>query len=131
MARPGERLAQAVKSLVATHSIVASRLPESAGMLLMEKETQQQRCPLCANPAEYRWVNSKNTKHFYCTHCGQFEISVGAQKRLEKGPNHRKLTLSQGAREHPYRYTLVITLPEDKELLCVLHKYVKNSDLHQ
>jgi hypothetical protein len=129
MARPGERLAQAVKSLVATHSIVASRLPESAGILLMEKETQQQRCPLCANPAEYRWVDSKNTKHFYCTHCGQFEISVDAQKRLEKGPNHRKLTLSQVAREHPYRYTLVIALPEDKELVSLCHKYVKNSDL--
>src|SRR5882672_3310317 len=62
---------------------------ESAGIPLMEKETQHQRCPLCANPAEYRWADSKNTKHFYCTHCGQFEISVEAQKRLEKGPNHR------------------------------------------
>jgi hypothetical protein len=97
----------------------------------MEKEPQEQRCPLCANLAEYRWVDSRNTRHFYCTHCGQFQISVDAQKRLEKGTNHRKLTLSQMAREHPYRYTLVIALPEDKTLLSLTHKYVRNCELPQ
>jgi len=30
---------------------------------LMEDESPQQRCPLCANPAEYRWVDPKNKKH--------------------------------------------------------------------
>jgi len=96
----------------------------------MEKETQQQRCPLCANPAEYRCVDIKN-RHFYCTHCSQFQISVDAQKRLEKGPNHQKLTLSHLAREHPYRYTLVIILSEHKDLVSLSHKYVKDSELAQ
>jgi len=95
----------------------------------MEKQTQQQRCPLCANPAEYLWFDSNNTRHFYCAHCGQFEISVGAQKRLEKGSTRQKVTLSKLAREHPHRYTLVIALPEDKELVCLSHKYVKDSEL--
>jgi hypothetical protein len=95
----------------------------------VETETQQQRCPLCGSLAEYRWIDAKNTKHFYCAHCGQFQISVDAEKRLERGPNVRKTTLSKFAREHPYRYTLVIALLKDKNQASLFHQYVKNSEL--
>jgi predicted RNA-binding Zn-ribbon protein involved in translation (DUF1610 family) len=95
----------------------------------VETETQQQRCPLCGSLAEYRWIDAKNTKHFYCAHCGQFQISVDAEKRLERKPNVRKTTLSKFAREHPYRYTLVIALLKDKNQVSLFHQYVKNSEL--
>src|SRR3954466_13602538 len=94
----------------------------------MNKDTYHQRCPLCSNPAEYRSVDPNTAKHFYCTNCGQFRISVAAEKRIEKGPTHWKLTLSKAARDHPYGHTLVITLPEDKEQIGLSHAYVINSE---
>ena len=111
------------------HVVPSHRTKCTNRSFTVETETQQQRCPLCATPAEYRWVDPKNTKHFYCTHCGQFQISVDAQKHLEKGPTIRKIALSKMAREHPYGYTLVIARQEDKELVSLSHKYVKNTEL--
>jgi hypothetical protein len=97
----------------------------------MEKETQLQRGPLCASPAEYRWVDSKNTKHFYCTNCAQFRISISAEKRLEQGPTSWKMRLSKMALDHPSGQTLVITRPEDKEYIPLSQQYVKDFDLPQ
>ena len=91
-----------------------------------------QRCPLCNTPAEYQLVDRKNSKHYYCTKCGDFQIAVDAEKRLEsleKGPTYWKIALPKLAKAHPYGYTLTINLPEDKDLVPLFHKYVKNSEL--
>lgn len=97
----------------------------------MEKDTHQQRCPLCTNPAEYRWVHHKKTKHFYCTNCGQFQISLNAEKLLERGPSHWKINLPKLARDHPYGQTLVIALAEQNDPVPLFHKYVQNSELSE
>ena len=95
----------------------------------MEKETHQQRCPLCSNPAEYQLVRDKKTKHFYCTNCGQFQVSLDAEKLLEDGPSHWKINLPRLARDHPYGQTLVIVLAERNDPVPLFHKYVENSEL--
>ena len=94
----------------------------------MDKDTYQQRCPLCSNPAEYRLVDKKNAKHFYCTNCSQFRISVAAEKRLEQGPASWKMRLSKMALDHPSGQTLVITRPQDKEHIALSQQYVNNSE---
>jgi hypothetical protein len=95
----------------------------------MEKDMHQQRCPLCSNPSEYRLIQQKKTKHFYCTNCGQFQISFDAEKLLEKGPAHWKINLPKLARDHPYGNTLVIALADDNDPVPLFHKYVENSEL--
>jgi hypothetical protein len=94
----------------------------------MDKDTYHQRCPLCSIPAEYRVVD-KNSKHFYCTNCSQFRISVAAEKRLEQGPTNWKTRFCKMALDHPSGQMLVITLPEDKGYTALFHQYVKISEL--
>lgn len=74
-------------------------------------QSQSQDCPLCSKPAEYRFADFENRKHFICSNCTEFQISINAEKRLSRSPAAWIVGLGQRAREHPEDSTLVITLP--------------------
>lgn len=46
----------------------------------------EQPCPLCGNAAAYRLSDANNRKRFHCNHCGDFDITVSAEKRLSGAP---------------------------------------------
>lgn len=45
----------------------------------------EQSCPLCNNNAKYEFMAHRVSKYFSCNVCGNFEISVDAEKRLLEG----------------------------------------------
>lgn len=71
----------------------------------------KQACPLCDNPAEYGEVDAGNIKYFDCSNCGMFQISRGAEKRLETEFRDRKATYSIQVKETPKDHLLLIRLP--------------------
>jgi hypothetical protein len=100
----------------------------------MTKEVHSQDCPLCSNPAEFRFVDYENRKHFVCANCTEFQISVRAEIRVLKGPEGWKVELSKLAKGRPEGCTLVVTLPNAHQLenspnQSLVDEYVKNSDL--
>lgn len=98
-------------------------------------QTESQNCPLCANPAEYYPADRGNRKHFLCSNCTQYQISRGAETRLQRSPTEWKLKFSLLAKNNPSGCTLVITLPagppeEGIANPALAHEYVENSKLH-
>jgi len=77
----------------------------------MSKPIHAQKCPLCANPAEFHLADYENRKHFRCAICTEFQISVRAENRLEKAPAAWKAGLSDRAKNRPDGFTLLITIP--------------------
>ncbi|MGQ0749996.1 MAG: hypothetical protein ACT4PS_05620, partial [Betaproteobacteria bacterium] len=96
-------------------------------------DTRSQDCPLCGNDAEYYFVDGQTRKHFLCSNCTQFQISVDAEGRLKCGPADWRSNLSQLSRAHPQGATLVIVRPAAasaaQDSTAPAHEYVENSQL--
>lgn len=60
---------------------------------------EDEKCPLCDNPANYELRDNKNIKLYHCEKCSDFFVSQNAAKRLKKEP-HRKPYFSQMASSH-------------------------------
>jgi len=100
----------------------------------MSQPLHAEKCPLCANPAEFHFADFENRKHFRCAKCTEFQISVRAEKRLAKSPAVWKANLSAMARKRPEGFALVITIPvgappEGVAYPALADEYVKNHDL--
>jgi hypothetical protein len=95
--------------------------------------TSTQDCPLCGNDAQYYFVDAQAKKHFLCSNCTQFQISVAAEELLAKASPEWRSSLSNKASAHPKGATLVIERPatpaagEDSTALSP--EYVENSQL--
>lgn len=97
-------------------------------------DTYDQDCPLCHKAAKYRDADHCNCKHFFCDHCIEFQISVGAEKRLAKSIPQWSAQLSERARAAPPDHVLVIALasgPKQEGVAnpTIDHKYVARSKL--
>ncbi|MNZ62189.1 hypothetical protein D3C78_803050 [compost metagenome] len=68
-------------------------------------------CPLCENQAKYYKVDGGNVKYFNCPHCGYFQISTAAEKRLDRELSHRKMEYSAQVKQTPQNHLLFIGLP--------------------
>ncbi len=68
-------------------------------------------CPLCENQAKYYKVDCGNVKYFNCPHCGLFQISTAAEKRLDQELSHRKMEYSAQVKQTPKNHLLFIGLP--------------------
>lgn len=98
------------------------------------KEVHSQNCPLCVNPAQYEFADYENRKHFLCSNCTEFQISVRCEFRVAKAPPEWRADLARMAREHPEGTALVITLPSGQREEGVAYsalsaEYVKKMDL--
>jgi hypothetical protein len=71
----------------------------------------EQDCPLCDKPAKYGEVDIGNAKYFDCPHCGMFQISTGAEKRLKEELPDRKVLYAAQVKQTPEEYLLFIRLP--------------------
>ena len=95
--------------------------------------TRHQNCPLCGNVAEYYFVDGESRKHFLCSNCTQFQISLEAEARVECAPAQWRSNLSQLSRAHPQGATLVILRPSSQsaahDSTVLSHEYVENSQL--
>jgi hypothetical protein len=106
----------------------------NCGSGVMHKPSHAQKCPLCANPAEFHYADYENRKHFRCSTCTEFQISVRAETRLAKAPPEWKAGLSARAKKRPHGYTLVITIPsgprpEGTGYQALTDEYLRNADL--
>lgn len=75
------------------------------------KPLQDQHCPLCEKPAQFRFADYDNQKHFYCSHCTEFRITVGAEKRLAESIPEWRTQFSEKARSAKEDNLWVVTLP--------------------
>lgn len=76
----------------------------------MESE-QTQACPFCQTTARFVFVDRNNRKHFSCSHCTEFQISVGAEARVATSIPQWRAQLSEMARRGNEEKILVVTLP--------------------
>jgi hypothetical protein len=98
------------------------------------KPTHTQACPLCCSSSGYYLVDFQQRKHFLCSSCTQFQISIDAEQHLTKAPPDWRAGLSDMARAHPQGTTLVITErnvagKESATHATLAREYVENSRL--
>jgi len=79
------------------------------------KSEQIQACPFCQNQAHFAFTDNDNRKFFSCSHCGNFEISVGAEKRVAESIPQWRAQLSELARRGNEEKVLVVTLPSSTQ----------------
>jgi hypothetical protein len=91
------------RSYQALHRIAEMTIQE-----LIMTSTFEQQCPLCHNNAEHECRYSGNWKHFYCSKCKEFVISVSAERRLIKSIPQWRTALSNKARKSNKEKILVI-----------------------
>jgi hypothetical protein len=97
--------------------------------------TSPQNCLLCGSTAQYYYVAGRTRKHFLCSHCTQYQISIVAEKRLMMVPMKSRVSLAEMARSHPQGATLIITesgaqtANEENDDAALAHEYVENSKL--
>jgi hypothetical protein len=70
-----------------------------------------QNCPLCIRPAEYCLADFKQRKHFFCTHCTEFQISDTAERMLASAPEQWRRQMSAKARAVGPDLVLSIEVP--------------------
>lgn len=58
----------------------------------------QQNCVLCGRPSEYCFADYEKRKHFFCDHCGEYQITDTAEGKLEAAPEDWRRQLSEKAR---------------------------------
>ena len=98
------------------------------------KPLQDQRCPLCAKPAQFRFADYDNQKHFYCSHCVEFRVTTGAEKILAESIPEWRTQFSEKARSANEDNVWVITLPlgskqQDVANSVLVGSYVLRKDL--
>jgi hypothetical protein len=79
-------------------------------------------------------VEHKNTKHFSCEHCTEFQISIAAENRLVHSVPEWRIQFSELARKAPQGAVLIIhraPTPHDRTIANPLftYKYVLRSEL--
>ena len=65
--------------------------------------TRHQDCPLCGDDAEYYIVDGQSRKHFLCSNCTQFQISVEAEARVARAPARKLKEAARAAGTVPLR----------------------------
>ena len=95
---------------------------------------QDQHCPLCAIPAQFRFADYDNQKHFYCSHCTEFRVTIRAEKILAESIPDWRTQFSEKARSAKGDAVWVITLPlgpkqHDVANPALVGSYVPRKDL--
>lgn len=75
------------------------------------KEPQKQDCILCATPAEFRWADYENRKHFYCPMCKEYQVTRSAEVKLATESAGWRAKLAEKARSLDDDTVLVIEVP--------------------
>jgi hypothetical protein len=68
-------------------------------------------CPLCREDAEFAWVERRNRKHFSCSICTEFQITVAAEKKVTTAPADWRHQMSAKAKAGGKDRVLVIFVP--------------------
>ena len=74
-------------------------------------QPQIQNCVLCQRPAEFRWADYRERKHFFCDHCTEYQITDTAERKLSSAPEEWRKGLSEKARSLGEETVLVISVP--------------------
>ncbi len=56
---------------------------------------QNQDCLLCDIPAKFEYRDFNHRKHFLCTDCGEYQITISAEERLKNLGNPELLTAAK------------------------------------
>jgi predicted RNA-binding Zn-ribbon protein involved in translation (DUF1610 family) len=72
--------------------------------------TEKQDCPLCQTAAEFQFADGQKRKHFFCPECTEFQISLGAEKRIRRAPSSWRAAASAKAKSGGKDRVLVILL---------------------
>ena len=75
------------------------------------RQIHNQGCPLCSCAAEFQFADYENRKHFRCTNCTEFVISVRAEERLADSIPQWRSQYSEMAKKSNEEKILVITIP--------------------
>lgn len=75
------------------------------------KAIHAHKCPLCETPAQFQFQDYENKKHFRCSTCKEYVVSVRAEIRLASSPQQWRQGLSKLAQTAPEEKILVITMP--------------------
>jgi hypothetical protein len=72
--------------------------------------TEKQACPLCQAAAEFQLADGEKRKHFFCSVCTEFQISLGAEKRIRRAPSSWRAATSAKAKSGGTDRVLVVLL---------------------
>jgi hypothetical protein len=90
---------------------------------------EDEECPLCGQLAQSRLVDFNERKHFRCTHCSDFEISLGALSYLVESVPESRVELADLARQAQEDKALVILMTNPPQPRGLRHEYVLRSQL--
>lgn len=71
----------------------------------------EQQCILCNANAEFLEVDKGNAKHFKCSGCSDYQITIAAERKLEGATRKWLAELSAMARSADHDSLLVIFVP--------------------
>ena len=74
-------------------------------------QIHEQTCPLCGNSAQFQFLDFNNRKHFRCSICSEYIVSVRAEKRLLESISQWRESYSALAMKSVDGKILVITVP--------------------
>lgn len=73
--------------------------------------THLQACPLCGTDAQFEFHDHNNRKHYRCSVCKEYVITVLAEQKVLTASTQWQKSTSESAKKAPEGKILVITVP--------------------